>query len=97
MYPSSVVSLVYLHGSHVVLGLQGDFEHFSPVDHPLHAGCGDGLTGDAVDLVERMRLQRPLISRPDEDLQAQWSCALVSQKLAGETHFEWVPHIDLLD
>lgn len=50
MYPT--VSLCYSHHSHVVLWLQRDLQHFCPVDHPLHAGCGDSLPSNAVDLVE---------------------------------------------
>lgn len=73
--------MFYSHNFHVVLWLQRDLQHFSPVDQPLQAGCGDGLPGDAVDLVEGVRFQKPLISRADEDLQPQWRRALVTTEL----------------
>lgn len=47
----------------------------------LIAGGGDSLACDAVDLVEGVRLQDPLISRADEDLQAQRLFASVSMQL----------------
>lgn len=52
----------------MALWLQRDLQHFSAVDHPLHAGCGDGLPGDAVDLVEGVGFQEPLIGCSNEDL-----------------------------
>lgn len=79
MYPT--VSLCYSHYSHMVLWLERDLQHFGPVYHPLHAGRGDGLPGDAVDLVEGVGLQDPLVSCSYEDLQPQWSCALVPTEL----------------
>lgn len=63
------VTLSYSQHTHVVLWLQGYLQHFGSTDVPLHAGCGDGLPSDAVDLVEGVRFQKPLISRPNEDLQ----------------------------
>lgn len=62
------LSLSYSHHSHVVFWLQGDLQHFGPGDHPLHAGRGDSFPGNAVDLVESVRFQEPLVGRPDEDL-----------------------------
>ena len=74
-------SLFYLHHSHVVLWLQRDLQHFGPVHHPLHAGRGDGFPGDAVDLVESVGFQEPLVGCSYEDLQPQRSCALVPAEL----------------
>lgn len=71
----------YSHHPHVILRLQRDFQHFSPVDHPLQAGRGDSLPSDAMDLVEGVGLQEPLVCRPDENLQPQWSRAVVPNKL----------------
>lgn len=75
------VSLNYSHHSHVVLWLQRDLQHFGPVHHPLHTGCGDSLPGDAVDLVKGVRLQELLVRGADVDLEPQLSCALVPTKL----------------
>lgn len=79
------MSLCYSHHSHVVLRLQRDVQHFGPVDHPLHAGCGDGLPGDAVDLVEGVGFQEPLVRCSYEDLQPQRSRALVPVELVRAT------------
>ena len=69
----------------MVLWLQRDLQHFGPVHHPLHAGCGDGLPGDAVDLVEGVRFQNPLVGCSYEDLQPHRSCALVPVELIRAT------------
>ncbi len=79
------VSLQYSQHSHVVLWLQRDLQHFGPVYHPLHAGCGDGLPGDAVDLVESVGFQEPLVSCSYVDVQPQRSCALVPAELMKAT------------
>lgn len=75
------VSLDYSHHSHVVLWLQRDLQHFGPVHHPLHAGRGNSLPGDAVDLVKGVRFQDLLIRCADIDLEPHLSCALVPAKL----------------
>jgi len=69
------------HGFHVVLGFQGDLQDFGAVDDLLEAGGGDGLAGDAVHLVEGVRLQDALVRRADEDLQAQRLLAFVAVQL----------------
>lgn len=81
----STVSLCYSHYSHVGLWLQRDLQHFGPIHHPLHAACGDSLPSDAVDLVESVGFQEPLICCPNEDLQHQWSCSLVPMELEKTT------------
>lgn len=83
MYPT--VSLCYSHHSHVVLGLQRDFQHFGSVGHPLHTGRCDGLPSDAMHLVESVWLQQPLVGCSYEDLQPQWSRALVPKELVMAT------------
>lgn len=69
----------------MALWLQRDLQHFSAVDHPLHAGCGDGLPGDAVDLVEGVGFQKPLIGCSNKDLQRHCGCALVATELVTAT------------
>lgn len=77
----SVFLLYYSHHSHVVLWLHRDLQHFGPVYHSLHAGCGNSLPGDAVDLVKGVWFQELLIRRADVNLKPQLSCTLVPTKL----------------
>lgn len=81
----ATASPCYSQDSHVVLWLQKDLQHFGPVHHPLHTRCGDGFPGDAVDPVESVGFQDPLVSCSYEDLQPQWSRALVPTELVKET------------
>lgn len=69
----------------MVLWLQRNLQHFGPIHHPLHAGCGDGLPGDTVHLIEGVRFEDPLVCCSYEDLQAQWSCAFVPTELVRAT------------
>lgn len=62
---------MFSHCFHVVLWLQGDLQDFGAVDDLLEAGGRHRLAGDAVDLIESVRLQDAFISRTDEDLQAE--------------------------
>lgn len=78
---SPPVSLSYSHHSHVVLWLQRDHQHFGPAHHPLHAGRGDSLPCDAVDLVKGVWFQELLVRCADIDLEPQLSSALVPAKL----------------
>ena len=80
----------------MIFWLQGDLQHFSPVHHPLHAGCGDGLPSDAVDLIEGVGFQEPLVRRPDEDLQPQCSCALVPTELVKAAKGITIMHLCLI-
>lgn len=73
--------LCYSHDSHVVLWLHRDLQHFGPVHHSLHAGCGDSLPGDAVDLVKGVWFQELLIRGADVNLKPQLSSTLVPTKL----------------
>lgn len=75
------MSLDYSHYSHVVLWLQRDLQHLGPVHHPLHAGRGDSLPSDAVDLVKGVWFQELLVRCADVDLEPQRSCALVPVEL----------------
>lgn len=59
------------HCFHVVLRLQRDLQDFGAVDDLLIAGCRHGFAGDAVHLIEGVGLEDALISRTDEDLQAE--------------------------
>ena len=70
--------IVSSHCFHVVLGLQGDLEHFGAVDDLLVAGGRDRLAGDAVDLVKGVGLEDALVGRTDEDLQAERLLASVA-------------------
>lgn len=89
-------SLFYSHDSHVVFRLQRDLQHFGPVDHPLHAGRGDRFASDAVDLVEGVGFQQPLVCCPYEDLQPQRSCALIPTELVGPMEtIDYMPHTEL--
>lgn len=63
-----VCILYYSHHAHVVFWFKRNLQHFSPVDHRLHAGCGNSLPGDAMNLVEGVGFQEPLISCPNEHL-----------------------------
>lgn len=73
--------LFYSHHSHVVLWFQRDLQHLRPVHHPLHAGCGDSLPGDAVDLVKGVWFQELFVRRADVDLEPQLCCPFVPMKL----------------
>lgn len=74
-------SLHYSHHSHVVFGLQRDLQQFGPAHHLLHAGRGDGLPCDTVDLVKGVWFQELLIRCADKDLEPQLICTLVPEKL----------------
>ena len=61
----------YSHGPHVVLRQQWDLQHLGVVVQGLVARGGHRLARDAVDLVEGVRPQQPVVSRADEQLQGQ--------------------------
>lgn len=48
------------------------------------AGGGDGLAGDAVDLIEGMRSQEAVVCSPYEELQGERLAFHVAVKLVGE-------------
>lgn len=58
----------YLHYCHAVLWLERNLQHFGPTHHPLYTRRGDGLPGDAVDLVESVWFQESLVGCPYVDL-----------------------------
>lgn len=68
----------FSHGFHVVLRLQGDLQDFGAVDDLLEAGGGHRFAGDAVHLVEGVRLEDALVCGADEDLKAQRLLASVA-------------------
>lgn len=57
------------HGSHVVLRQQRNLQHLGVGLHGLLACSGDGLSGDAVNLVEGVRSQKSVICRANEELE----------------------------
>lgn len=57
-----------LHGSHVVLWQQWDFQDFGVGEDGFMTGGGDGLARDPVDLVEGVGSQQAVVGRPDEQL-----------------------------
>lgn len=69
---------IFSHCFHVVLWLQGDLQDFAAIDNLLIAGGRDCLAGDAVDLIEGVRLEDALVRRTDKDLQAKWILASVA-------------------
>lgn len=72
------------HGSHVVFRQERDLEDFGVGLHDFVAGGGDGLAGDAVDLVEGMWSQEAVVCGPDEQLQGERLALHVTVKLARE-------------
>ena len=75
---------MYSHGTHVVLGEQGDLQHLGVAQHDLMAGGGDGLAGDAVDLVEGVGAQEAVVCSADEQLQGERLTVHVAVQLAEE-------------
>lgn len=71
----------FSHCFHVVLWLQRDLQDFGAVDDLLKAGGRHRFAGDAVDLIEGVRLQDALIRRADEDLKAERLLASVAVQL----------------
>lgn len=66
-----IKSKKHSHGPHVVLRQQWDLQHLGVVVQRLVAGRGHRLPGDAVDLVEGVGPQQPVVGRADEQLQGQ--------------------------
>lgn len=73
--------IMFSHCFHVVLWLQGDLEDFGAVDDLLKAGGRDCLASDAVHLIKGVGLEDALISRTNEDLQAERLLASVAMQL----------------
>lgn len=71
------------HGPHVVLRQQRNLQDFGVVVQGLVARGGHCLAGDAVDLVEGVRPQQPVVSSADEQLQGQRLALHVAMKLRG--------------
>lgn len=65
------MNLGYSHGPHVVLRQQWDLQHLGVVVQSLLARRGHRLPGDAVDLVEGVRPEQPVVSGADEELQGE--------------------------
>ena len=74
----------YSHGAHFVLGQQWNLQHLGVGLQDLMAGGGDGLAGDAVDLVEGMGPQETVVCRTNEQLQGQGLTLHVALELEGE-------------
>lgn len=75
----------YSHGPHVVLWQQRDLQDLGVVVvQRLVARRGHRLAGDAVDLVEGVRPQQPVVGRADEQLQGQRLALHVAVELGRE-------------
>ncbi len=73
-----IIIEVYSHCFHVILWLKRNLQDFGAADDLLVAGGGDGFAGNAMDLIESVRLQDALVCRANEDLQSQRLLASVS-------------------
>lgn len=76
--------LLYSHGPHVVLWQQRDLQDLGVVVQGLMAWGGHCLAGNAVDLVEGVGPQQPVVSRANEQLQGQRLALHVAVKLRGQ-------------
>lgn len=73
------------HSLHVALRKQRDLQQFGTVLKHLVTGCGHSLACDAVDLIEGMRPQHPVVCRPDEQLERQGLALHVAMELRNKT------------
>ena len=72
-------------GGHVVLREQRDLQDFGGAEDFFLADGGDGLSRDAVNLVEGVRTEASVVRRADEQQQADGRLAVAAQLQADET------------
>lgn len=79
----------YSHGPHVVLRQQRDLQHLGVVVQDLVARRGHRLARDAVDLVEGVGPEQPVVSGADEQLQGQRFVLHVAVELREQRSAQW--------